>query len=70
MTRWIAGALLERTVVMQLGNGSSATHQLTMSLLKGSPLSPIHYSVYTKGLAVLNQNGLSRVLTLADDGLI
>ena len=26
--------------------------------------------VYTKGLADLNSNGLSRVLTLADDGLI
>ena len=28
------------------------------------------YNVYTKGLADLNSNGLSRVLTLADDGLI
>ena len=36
----------------------------------GSPLSPVLYNVYTKGLADLNQNGLSRVLTLADDGLI
>ena len=70
LTRWIAGALLERTVVMQLGNWSSATHQLTMGLPQGSPLSPVLYNVYTKGLADLNQNGLSRVLTLADDGLI
>ena len=33
LTRWIAGALLERTVVMQLGNWSSAPHQLTMGLM-------------------------------------
>ena len=32
LTRWVAGALLERTVVMQLGNWSSAPHQLTMGL--------------------------------------
>ena len=32
LTRWIAGAPLERTVVMQLGNWSSATHQLTRGL--------------------------------------
>ena len=42
----------------------------TMGLPQGSPLSPILYNVYTKGLADLNGNGLSRVLTLADDGLI
>ena len=41
-----------------------------MGLPQGSPLSPFLYNVYTKGLADLNQNGLSRVLTLADDGLI
>ena len=41
-----------------------------MGLLQGSPLSPVLYNVYTKGLADLNQNGLSRVLTLADYGLI
>ena len=70
LNRWIAGALLERTVVMQLGNWNSATHQLTMGLPQGSPLSPIFYNVYTKGLADLNQNGLNRVLTLADDGRI
>ena len=34
------------------------------------PLSPVLYNVYTKGLAELKSNGLSRVLTLADDGLI
>ena len=33
-------------------------------------LSPVLYNVYTKGLADLNGNGLSPVLTLADDGLI
>ena len=31
---------------------------------------PVLYNVYTKGLADLNSNGLSRVLTLADNGLI
>ena len=41
-----------------------------MGLPQGSPLSPVLYNVYTKGLADLNSNGLSRVLTLADDGLI
>ena len=30
LTRWIAEALLERTVVMQFGNWSSAARQLTM----------------------------------------
>ena len=34
------------------------------------PLFPVLYNVCTKGLADLNCNGLSRVLTLADDGLI
>ena len=34
------------------------------------PLSPVLYNVNTKGLADLNSNGLIRVLTLADDGLI
>ena len=33
LTRWVAGALLERTVVMRLGNWSSAPHQLTMGLM-------------------------------------
>ena len=41
-----------------------------MGLPQGSPLTPILYNVYTKGLADLSQNGLSRVLTLADDGII
>ena len=41
-----------------------------MGLPQGSPLSPFPYSVYTKGLADLNSNGLSQVLSLADDGII
>ena len=41
-----------------------------MGLPQGSPLSPVLYNVYTKGLADLNSNGFSQVLTLADDGLI
>ena len=44
--------------------------KLTMGLQQGLPLSPVLYNVYTKGLADLNSNGLSHVLTLADDGLI
>ena len=63
LTRWIAGALLERTMVMQLGNWSSAPHQLTMGLPQGLSLSPVVFNVYTKGLADLNQNGPSKVLT-------
>ena len=31
LNRWIAGALLERYVVVQLANWSSAPHRLTMS---------------------------------------
>ena len=68
LTRWVAGVLLERTVVMQLGNWSSAPHQLTMGLPQGSPLSLVLFNVYTKGLADLNQNGPSKILTLTDDG--
>ena len=34
------------------------------------PPPPVPYCIYTKGLADLNSNGLSRVLTLANDGLI
>ena len=41
-----------------------------MGLPQGLPLSPVLHNVYTQGLADLNSNGLSRVLTLADDGLI
>ena len=68
LTLWIAGALLERTVIMQLENWSSAPHQLTKGLPQGSLLSPVLYNVYTKGLADLNQNRPRKVLTLAGDG--
>ena len=37
---------------------------------QGFPLSPVLYSVYTKGMADLNSNGLSRVFTFSDEGLI
>ena len=70
LTRWLAAALQERKVAMRLGNWISTPQQLTVGLPQGSPLSPVLYNVYTKGLADLNSNGLSRVLTLVDDGLI
>ena len=41
-----------------------------MGLPQGSPFSLVRYNVYSKGLADHNQNGLSWVLTLADDGFI
>ena len=70
LTRWVAGALMERTMAAQLENWSSAPDQLTMGIPEGSSLSPVLFNVYTKGLADLNQNGPSKILTLADDGLI
>ena len=55
---------------MRLGKWISRSKQLTMGLPQSSPLSPVIYNVYTKGLADLNSNGLSRVLTkLTNDGL-
>ena len=69
LTRWVAGALMERTMAAQLENWSSAPDQLTMGIPEGSSLSPVLFNVYTKGLADLNQNGPSKILTLADDRL-
>ena len=40
------------------GNLSSALHQETMDVPKWSPLSPVLFNVFTKGLADLNRNGL------------
>ena len=70
LTRWLAATLQERKVAMRLGHWISTPQKLTMGLPQGSPLSPVLYNVYTKGLADMNSNGLSRVLTLANDGLI
>ena len=50
---------------MRLGNWISTPQQLTMGLRQGSP-----FTMSTQRLADLNSNGLSRVLRLADDGLI
>ena len=70
LTWCVAGAPLGRRMVMQLGNWSSAPHQLTMGLPQGSLLLLVLFNIYTKGLADMNQNGPSKILTLADDGLI
>ena len=43
--------------------------QLKTGLMQGSPLFPLLYNVYTKGLADLNRNCLTTVLTLADNEL-
>ena len=68
LTRWLTAALQERKVTMQLGNWISMPQQLTSTRLP--LLSPVLINVYTKALADLNSNGISRVPTLADDGPI
>ena len=59
--RWIAVVLLNKTD--QLPKWSSATHQLTMGLPQGSPLSLVFYNersiMYIKGLADVNQDGFN-----------
>ena len=69
MTRWISGALLERTVVVcSLETGALLfifRMETTRITALTGPLLCIHI-----GLANLNQNGPSKILTLADDGLI
>ena len=68
-TRWLAAAFWERKV-MRLGNWIFTPPKLAMGLPQGFTLSPVLYNVYTKRLADLNSNGLSQVLTLAEDGFI
>ena len=75
LTRWLAAALQDRKVAVRLGNWIS-TSPLTTGLPQAPPppsprpRSSVLYSVYTKELADLNSNGLSRVRTFTDDGLI
>ena len=71
LTRWIAGALLERTFVKQFPNWSSAPLQLTMG-----PTTRI--TAFVGPLQCIHQrpgrsepkNLLRKILTLEDDGLI
>ena len=65
LTRWFVAAFKERKVAIQPGNWISMHRKLTMGLSQGSPLSPVLNNVYTD----FNSNGLSRLLTLVDDGL-
>ena len=70
LTRWLAAAFQDEKVAMRLGNCISLPQQLIMGLPQGSPLSLVLYNVYTKGQVDLNSNGLNRLFTLADSGLI
>ena len=68
-TKWLAAAFQERKVAKQLGNWISTPIQLTTGLPQGSPMSPAPYNVCTKGLADLDSNGLSLVLTFVEGRL-
>ena len=46
-TRWLAAALQERKVAMELANWISTPQQLTAGFPQGSPLYLVLYNVYT-----------------------
>ena len=48
--KWIAAALMERTVAMRLGEWVSETIKIMPGLPQGSALSPVLYNVYTARL--------------------
>ena len=68
LTRWLAGALLEKGC----GDATSKPGALllisSMGIPQGSPLSLVLFNVFIKGLADLNQNGPCKIPTLAVDG--
>ena len=70
LTRWLAGALLEKGC----GDATSKLGALllisSMGIPQGSPLLLVLFNVFTKGLADLNQNGPCKIPTLAVDGFI
>ena len=73
LTRWLAAALQDKKGRHTTRKLDIHTPKLTMGLPQAPPpppLSPVLYNVYRKGLADLNSNGLIRVLTLVDHGLI
>ena len=70
ITRWLTATVQERKVAIRLRNWISTPQQLANGRSQGPLLSPVPKNLYTKGLADLNRNGLSRMLTFADDGLI
>ena len=67
--KWIAAALMERTVALRLGDWVSTTIKITPGLPQGSALSPVLYNVYTSKLADM-QIPRGRILTFADDVLV